>query len=77
MLKEVKPGGGTTLLTGIDQAAGEFKKFMEKYSEAKTFGSENRMVMLTDVEDNSIAQSKEFIRKVEASQIHTTIVGIS
>ena len=33
--------------------------------------------MLTDVEDNSISQSKKFIQSVEQSNIHTTIIGIS
>ena len=33
--------------------------------------------MLTDVEDNSISYAKKFIEEIEASKIHTTIIGIS
>ena len=33
--------------------------------------------MLTDVNDNSIATTNDFIRKVSETNIHTTIIGIS
>ena len=33
--------------------------------------------MLTDVHDNSIRQAQNFISKVESSNIHTTVIGIS
>lgn len=35
------------------------------------------MIMLTDVEDNSIAHAQNFVENVEQSNIHTTIIGIS
>lgn len=33
--------------------------------------------MLTDVCDNSISQSKNFVSDVEETNLHTTIIGIS
>ena len=39
--------------------------------------SENRFIILTDVEDNSVAHSKKFVEEIESSEIHTTIIGIS
>lgn len=38
---------------------------------------ENRLIMLTDVEDNSIAHAQTFVSNVVESNIHTTIIGIS
>ena len=38
---------------------------------------ENRIIMLTDVTDNSITQAHNFISEIEKSEIHTTIIGIS
>lgn len=33
--------------------------------------------MLTDVGDNSIVGAKAFIKEVEGSGIHTTVIGVS
>lgn len=43
----------------------------------KSNAVESRFIMLTDVEDNSIANAREFVCNVEESSIHTTIIGIS
>lgn len=40
-------------------------------------GYENRIVMLTDVGDNSLATEQNFIEKVSQEDIHVTIIGIS
>ena len=37
---------------------------MSNHQEAKTCVSENRLIMLTDVEDNSLGGSKKFIEGV-------------
>jgi hypothetical protein len=37
---------------------------MPHHPEAKSFGSENRIIMLTDVDDNSISGSRNFIEGV-------------
>jgi hypothetical protein len=40
--------------------------------------SENRIIMMTDVGDNSVSGSKKFVSEVaEAHSIHTTIIGVS
>lgn len=38
---------------------------------------ENRIVMLTDVGDNSMTNATTFVQHVQNSGIHTTIIGIS
>lgn len=76
-MKDINAGGGTTLIKGLDKANAEFKTFMSQNNEAKSHGSENRIIMLTDVEDNSVSESKKFIQTIETSGIHTTIIGIS
>lgn len=52
------------------------KSFLSSNESVKN-NSENRFIILTDVEDNSVANSKSFVEQIATSKIHTTIIGIS
>lgn len=65
--------GGTNLRAGLTEAERHFSKMEYK---AK-LPYERRIVMLTDVNDNSMAAQDQFVSQLVASKIHCTIVGIS
>lgn len=73
----MEAGGGTTLMTGLTSANNELRTYLEKNEYVKSNAAENRFIMLTDVEDNSIKDAQQFIKNVEDLSIHTTIIGIS
>ena len=56
---------------------------MATYLESQNYvkgssAAENRIVMLTDVGDNSMTDATKFVEEVADSQnIHTTIIGVS
>ena len=65
--------GGTTLREGFNQALKNMRKFANS---AK--GYENRIVMLTDVNDNSVENENKLIGEIcESDKIFTTIIGVS
>lgn len=66
--------GGTVLKTGFAEAEKNFKNF--KYTEG-TENLEKRIIMLTDVGDNSVETENEFIQMLSESNIHSTIIGVS
>ena len=76
-IKSIKTRGGTTLMTGFDEGHKNLKTYLDKYVKVNTSNTENRILMLTDVGDNSMANAYNFIDKVEQSGIHTSIIGIS
>ena len=78
-LKTIYAGGGTTLMTGFQQSLDEMKSYLSNQNaeHAKSAFAENRFIIMTDVEDNSVAHSKKFVEEIESSEIHTTIIGIS
>lgn len=66
--------GGTTLLAGFMEAEKNFFDF--KYTSDKSI-YERRIIMLTDVCDNSFTTTNLFIDRLSKSEIHCTVVGIS
>ena len=77
LVRSIQVGGGTTLMTGFNQAYEDMNKYLTENEFVKGSGAENRLIMLTDVEDNSIMNAHKFVQDVEESNIHTTIIGIS
>lgn len=63
-LKKVGAGGGTTLLTGFQESLNEMKSYLSANEVVKESQYENRFVIMTDVEDNSVAQSKNFVEEI-------------
>lgn len=76
-VKGISAGGGTTLMSGFQEALNEMKTYRAAQEFVKESKCENRFIILTDVEDNSVSHSKKFVHDIETSQIHTTIIGIS
>lgn len=66
--------GGTVLKTGFLEAEKNFKDFDYGTPSAQ---HERRIIMLTDVGDNSFETENEFVEKLSSSSIHCTVVGIS
>lgn len=77
IVRGISACGGTTLMTGLEMAHQNIQDYLVQNELVKSTKVENRMIMLTDVEDNSIYNARSFVEQVEASQIHTTIIGIS
>lgn len=75
-VRAIHTNGGTTLLSGFETALENMKLQMNQET-VKPEMFENRIIMLTDVEDNSISYAQKFIEEIEKSKIHTTIIGIS
>lgn len=67
IIDSAQPGGGTTLSTGFDES----KKILLEYFKSKNYSKknayENRIIMLTDVGDNSMENERKFIEKVAHS----------
>jgi hypothetical protein len=51
--------------------------YLEHYVKTNKGRMENRIVMLTDVGDNSMTNATAFVQNVQNSGIHTSIIGIS
>lgn len=66
--------GGTTVSTGFIEALKNINQFKEKHT-LKDY--EHRIVMLTDVGDNSIAGEEKLIRDISDAGVSTTIIGVS
>lgn len=64
-------------MNGFNAASDELLKYIQMKEYVKGNAAENRIIMLTDVTDNSIANSRKFVEKVQESSIHTSIIGIS
>lgn len=76
LLDEIKTRGGTTLRTGFLEALKNLKSYLDNSAKGEE-GTENRIVMLTDVGDNSILTERQFIEDVSSTDIHVTVIGIS
>jgi len=65
-------------MSGFDRARRDLVEFLTVQNYSKNSAAENRILMLTDVGDNSVEGAKNFINDVASSDnIHTTIIGIS
>ena len=76
-VKGIKTRGGTTLKSGFDEAHRNMKAYLDNYAKVNNGTMENRVIMLTDVGDNSMTDAFTFVKNVESSGIHTTIIGVS
>lgn len=54
MVDQIKTRGGTTLSSGFNEGAKTLNGYLEKCAKSEG-GCENRIVMLTDVGDNSLS----------------------
>ena len=76
-VRAIQTNGGTTLMSGFDTAHQDLQKYLATHS-CTPANMENRLIMLTDVEDNSISHAQQFVTNImESTSIHTTIIGIS
>ncbi len=66
--------GGTTISTGFHEAVKNINLFRKNH---ELSNYEHRVVMLTDVCDNSVAGEEKLIRQISDSGISTTIIGVS
>jgi hypothetical protein len=67
--------GGTTIRSGFEMSITLLKGWIKAN---KLTGSENRIIMLTDVCDNSIENEEAFLAKAsDTHNINLTIIGIS
>lgn len=77
VVHRIHTSGGTTLMSGFTEAHNSLVEFLNKKEFVKENGVENRLIMLTDVGDNTMLTTHKFIAEVQESNIHTTIIGIS
>ena len=75
ILNQLKPSGTTSLQMGFEMAAELLGAYNEKV-ETKC-PSENRIIMVTDVCDNSVEGVRAFIEEASKSTMFVTIIGIS
>lgn len=66
-VKGISAGGGTTLMSGFQEALNEMKTYRAAQEFVKESKCENRFIILTDVEDNSVSHSKKFVHDIETS----------
>jgi uncharacterized protein YegL len=66
--------GGTTVAAGFEEAQKNITRF-RKHNELKDY--EHRIVMLTDVGDNSVAGEEKLIQDITEAGVSTTIIGVS
>ena len=64
-VRSISTCGGTTLMTGFNTAHDDLQRYLNLNEMVKSNGVENRMIMMTDVEDNSIANAQTFVQTVE------------
>lgn len=76
LVDSIKTRGGTTLSSGFNEGVKNLQGHIDKCAKGES-AYENRIVMLTDVGDNSLATEKDFVEKVSKNDIHVTIIGIS
>lgn len=76
MVDTIKIRGGTTLSAGFNEGL-KVMRGMTKDIVKDQGNYENRLIMLTDVGDNSMETTNKFIEEMSTSGIHTTIVGVS
>ena len=74
-INQIHTQGGTNLRCGFEAGTEALRTYFKSLAKDEQ-QYENRLVMLTDVNDN-MGVAEEFIRKVSEETIHTTIVGIS
>ena len=74
-LNELKPSGTTSLQNGFEMAEKVLRAYNSK-TETKHV-SENRIVMVTDVCDNSVSGFRSLIEEASQSTVFVTIIGIS
>lgn len=74
-LDKITCNGGTTIRSGFALSKQLLSEFVQKN---ECVNCENRIIMLTDVGDNSIAGEKNFIEQASVETgINLTVVGIS
>ena len=73
-LNELKPRGGTTISKGFELSKSLLSDYMHEHTKEQC---ENRMIMITDVCDNSLSGSNDFVQKASETNIHLSIVGVS
>ena len=66
--------GGTVLSTGFNEGSSNLLRFLEK--NAKDTQAQNRIILLTDVNDN-FGPCGPILQSISESNINTTIIGIS
>lgn len=66
-------------MSGFEESRKNLVDFLQSQNYVKgTSAAENRILMLTDVGDNSMTDATKFVEEVAHSQsIHTTIIGVS
>jgi Mg-chelatase subunit ChlD len=74
MIDTIRTKGGTTLSSGFNEGLRNLKEYTDKCVKDNC---ENRLIMLTDVGDNSLPTEEKFIQEVSQADIHVTIIGIS
>ena len=74
VVNSMKAQGGTTLDSGFTEASINLKSFLDKNTKGQD--CENRIVMLTDVNDN-FGPFGPILKSISNSSINTTIIGIS
>lgn len=60
-VKNISTNGGTTLITGFEEANKILSTYLKDKNYVKNNSAENRFIMLTDVCDNSVSTAKKFI----------------
>lgn len=70
----MRSGGGTKVIEGFKLSKELLAVWLSKNGEQKC---ENRIIMLTDVCDNSISHERGFIEATASEGINTSIIGIS
>ena len=75
LLTKIKTRGGTTIRSGFSMSQNMLYEYVLTNN---CVNCENRIIMMTDVCDNSIENEKEFLEKASAETGTTlTIIGIS
>ena len=73
-LNELKPRGGTTISKGFELSKDLLSEYIHENTKEQC---ENRMIMITDVCDNSLSGSNDFVQKASETNIHLSIIGVS
>ena len=63
-VRAISTNGGTTLMSGFNIAHECLAHFLSINEMTESSKMENRMIMLTDIEDNSIANAQTFVQNV-------------
>lgn len=65
VVRKIHTSGGTTLMSGFTEAHKTLMEFLNKKEYVKQSGMENRLIMLTDVGDNTMLTTHKFIGEVQ------------